>query len=71
MGKACRMHVSEAECIQRFGGKTIRRRPLWRLRSRWEDNMKMDLRKIRWVRIWTGFIWLRIETSDMLLLTWQ
>jgi hypothetical protein len=27
-----------------------------------EDNIKMDLRKIGWV-VWTGFIWLRIETS--------
>jgi hypothetical protein len=29
---------------------------------RWEDNIKMDLRK--WdVREWTGLSWLRIETG--------
>jgi hypothetical protein len=33
---------------------------------RWEDNVKMDLREMGcWM--WTGFIWLRIETSGRLL----
>ena len=27
-------------------GKPVRKRPLWRLRRRWEDNIKMDLRVV-------------------------
>ena len=42
-------------------GKPEGRRPLGRERSRWEDNIKMDLGK--WEGAWTGSIWLRIETS--------
>jgi len=29
-------------------GKTERKSPLGRPRRRWEDNIRMDLRKIRW-----------------------
>jgi hypothetical protein len=42
-------------------GKPEGKRPLRRPRRRWEDNVKMDLREI------AGFIWLRIETSGVLL----
>jgi len=38
------------------GGK----RPLGRPRHRWEDNIKMDLKK---VGAWTGLMWLRIGTG--------
>jgi hypothetical protein len=31
--------------------------PVGRHKRRWEDNIKMDM------RIWTAFIWLRIETG--------
>jgi hypothetical protein len=41
-------------------------RPLGKYRRRWEDNIRMDLRKI-WGRVWIGFIWLRIGTSGGLL----
>jgi hypothetical protein len=30
---------------------------------RWGDNIRKDLREIGW-KLWTGFIWLRIGTSD-------
>jgi hypothetical protein len=40
--------------------------PLGRHRRRWEDNIKIDLRKIGWV-VWTGLIWLRIWTGGGLL----
>jgi hypothetical protein len=46
-------------------GKPEGRRPLGRPRRRWEDNIKMDLREVRWA--WTGSIWLRIGTGGELL----
>jgi hypothetical protein len=41
-------------------------RPLERPRSRWEDNIKIDLQEVGW-GAWTGLIWLRIETGGGLL----
>jgi hypothetical protein len=29
-------------------GKPVERRPLGRIRRRWEDNIKMDLREVAW-----------------------
>jgi hypothetical protein len=29
----------------------------------WEDNNRMDLKKIVWDVVWIGFIWLSIRTS--------
>jgi hypothetical protein len=43
-------------------GKPEGRRPLGRLRRRWEDNIKMDLREVGW-GAWTGSIWFRIGTG--------
>jgi hypothetical protein len=43
-------------------GKPQGRRPLGRPRRRWEDNIKMDLREVKW-GAWTGSIWLRIGTG--------
>jgi hypothetical protein len=37
------------------------RRPLGRLRLRWNDSIKMDLG--RGVGAWTGFLWPRIGTE--------
>jgi len=37
------------------------KRPLGRLRRRWEDNIKMALQEVGW-KAWTGLIWLRIGT---------
>jgi hypothetical protein len=34
------------ECIQILAGKPEEKRKLGRLRLRWEDNIKMDLREI-------------------------
>jgi hypothetical protein len=49
-------------------GKPEGRRPLGRLRRRWVDNIKIDLREIGWDgMVWTGSIWLRIGTSGGLL----
>jgi hypothetical protein len=41
-------------------GKPEGKRPLGRLRRRWVDNIKIDLR-------WTGSIWLRIGNGGGLL----
>jgi hypothetical protein len=43
--------------------KPVRKRPLGRPRSRWEDNTKMDVKEIEWSRL----IWFRIRTSGELL----
>jgi hypothetical protein len=40
------------------GGEGGGTRPLGRFRSKWEDNIKMDLQDVGW-ETWTGFIWLR------------
>jgi hypothetical protein len=47
-------------------GRPEGRRPLGRPRRRWEDNIKMALKK--WDgRAWIGLIWLRIGTGGRLL----
>jgi hypothetical protein len=59
-------HGEDENCIQNFGWKVCRKRPLGRCRYRWEDYMKMDLREI-----WFGgvgwIIWLWIGISGGLL----
>jgi hypothetical protein len=47
-------------------GKPKGRRPLERLRRIWEDNIKLDLRKME-LGSWNGSSWLRIATSGGLL----
>jgi hypothetical protein len=49
-------------------GKPEGKRSLGRPRYRWEDIMKMDIRKYG-LRVWVGFIWLRIVTGGRLLRT--
>jgi hypothetical protein len=43
-------------------GKSEEKRPLRRPRSRWEDDIGMDLREIGWKGV-DGCIWLRIGIS--------
>jgi hypothetical protein len=50
-------------------GKPEGKRPLGRSRDRWEDGIRMDLRKIGW-GVWIGFDWLRIGTDGGLLRVW-
>ena len=47
-------------------GKHEGRRPLGRPRHKWEDNIKIDLKRSG-MGIWTGSIWLRIGTGGELL----
>jgi hypothetical protein len=49
-------------------GKPEGKRPLERLRRRWEDGIKMDLWEIGWGGgVGSGFIWLRIGIVGALL----
>jgi len=41
-------------------GKPEGKKPLGRLRSTTEDNIKMDLQEMGWGGAWTGSIWLWI-----------
>jgi len=44
-------------------GKTGEKRPLGRLRRRWEDNIKMDNQEVG-CGVWTGLSWLRIGKGE-------
>jgi hypothetical protein len=59
-------HRREKEYIWGFGGKPEGTRKLGRHRPRWKDHIKMGLRETGW-GLWTGLIWLRTETSGVLL----
>jgi hypothetical protein len=56
-------HGEERGVFRVLVGKPEGKRPLGRPRHRWEDNIKVDLQE--WdVGVWTGSIWLRIETGE-------
>jgi hypothetical protein len=61
MGRECSTHGGEDECTQVVHGKT-RRRPL--------DDTDIGRRILKWIIgkqgavLWSGFIWLRIRTTD-------
>jgi hypothetical protein len=43
------MHGRDEKCIQNFlGGKPEGKRPLRRRKLRWEDNIRVDIRKLEW-----------------------
>jgi hypothetical protein len=44
MGRACSTYGEEAKYV----GKPVVKTPLERLKCKWEDNIKMDLREIGW-----------------------
>ena len=46
MGGACGAYGGGERCAQGSSGKPEGKRPLGRLRLRWEDNIKMDLREV-------------------------
>jgi hypothetical protein len=46
IGGACSAYGGEERRIQGFAEKPERKRPLGRPRSRWEDNIKMDLQEV-------------------------
>ena len=57
------VHMGDRRGVYRvLVGKPEGKRPVGRSRHRWEDNIKMDLKK--WdVGVWTGSSWLRIGTG--------
>jgi hypothetical protein len=46
-------------------GKLEGKESLGRLRLRWKHNIKIAFEKLG-VRMWTGFMWFRVGTSNML-----
>jgi hypothetical protein len=51
MGRACGTHGERRNAYRILVGKSEENRPLGRTRGRWEDNIKMNLREIGWVRM--------------------
>jgi hypothetical protein len=47
-------------------GKPERKRPLGRPRREWENNIRMELREYG-MKMWNGFVWIRVATSGGLL----
>jgi hypothetical protein len=52
MGRACSTNGEKKNAYRILIGKPEGKRPLGRLRRRWEDNIRVDLREIGWV-VWT------------------
>jgi hypothetical protein len=49
MGDSCSTHGREEKCIQYFGWKNLNiKRPLGRLKYRWENHIRIDLGEIEW-----------------------
>jgi hypothetical protein len=48
IGRSCSMHGGEAECILDFGEEARRKETTRRPQHRWKDNIKIDIREIRW-----------------------
>jgi len=48
MKGACSTYGGEDRCIQGFGRETGRKESLGKPRSRWEDNIKIDLQGVGW-----------------------
>jgi hypothetical protein len=63
MGRSCKTNGAKRDAYRILVRKPEGKRPLGRPRSRWVDNIKMELRD-------TGLSWLRIGTSAWLLSTW-
>jgi hypothetical protein len=56
MGEACRTNAEKTNAYRILKGKSEGRRSLGRLRHRWVDNIKMDLREI----VWDSMDWIHL-----------
>jgi hypothetical protein len=56
MGKTYSINGEKTNVYRILGGKPERKRPLGRPRLKWVDNIKMDLREIRW----DGMDWIEL-----------
>jgi hypothetical protein len=56
------MHWRDEKCKWGFRGKSCKEKVIGTPRYIWEDDTKIDIKKIGW----TGFIWLRIVTTGTL-----
>jgi hypothetical protein len=67
MGEVCSKHRGDEKCIQNFGRKTWSVKTAGSPMSRWEDNIRMDVREIGWKVVgwmhlaqdrdqWRGFV---------------
>jgi hypothetical protein len=67
VGRICGTHGGGERCFQSLVGRPKGKRPLGRLRHRWEDNIKLDLREIgingaNWIQLaqdrvqWWAFV---------------
>jgi hypothetical protein len=66
MGGTCSTNAEKRKAYRLLVRKPEGRRSLGRPRRRWVDNINMDLGQIDGL-VWTGLVWLRIETSGGLL----
>jgi hypothetical protein len=66
MGGTCGTHGGRGDVYSGLVGRPEGKRPLERRRRRWEDNIKLDLRRQGSMGR-TGFSWLRIESGGGLL----
>jgi hypothetical protein len=62
MGPSCSADGEERGVYRVLVGKPEGKRQMGRPRCRWEDNIKMDFRKLEGV-VGTGWSWLRIGTD--------
>jgi hypothetical protein len=68
VGRACSTNGEKRNAYRILVGTPEGKRPLRRLRQRWVDNIKMNLREIGWNGMeWIGSNWLKIGTSGGLL----
>lgn len=55
----------EGSAFRILSEKPEGKKPLGRRRSRWEDDVKRDLKKW-YMKVWTEFMWLRVGSSGWL-----
>jgi hypothetical protein len=62
IGRACSTYGERSGVYRVLMGRPGGKRPLGRLRCRWENNIKIDLQEVGW-GVWTGSSWFRKGTG--------